>query len=52
MFLSPRPRRRWVNNIKMDLRDLGWDIMDLIDLDQDRDRWRAYVNTVMNLRVP
>jgi hypothetical protein len=39
-----RPRRRWVNNIKMDLRD--W-----IDLAQDRDQWRALVKTVMNLRV-
>jgi hypothetical protein len=45
-----RPRRRWV--IKMDLRERGWDGMDWIDLAQDRDRWRALVNTVMNLRVP
>jgi hypothetical protein len=41
-----RPRRRWVDNIKMDLRELG---MDWIDLAQDRDQWRALVNTVMNL---
>jgi hypothetical protein len=47
-----RPRRRWVDNIKMDLRETGWDGMDLIDLAQDRDRWRVLVNTVMNLRVP
>jgi hypothetical protein len=46
-----RPRRRWVNNIKMDLREVGWDVRDWIDLAQDRDRWRAYVNAVMNLRV-
>jgi hypothetical protein len=47
-----RPRRRWVDNIKMDLGDVGWDGMDWIDLAQDRDRWRAHVNAVMNLRVP
>jgi hypothetical protein len=47
-----RPRRRWVGNIKMDLREIGWDGMDWIDLAQDRDRWSALVNTVMNLRVP
>jgi hypothetical protein len=47
-----RPRRRWVDSIKMDLREVGWDGTDWIDLAQDRDRWRAYVNTVMNLRVP
>jgi hypothetical protein len=46
-----RPRRRWVGNIKMDLRERGWDGMDWIDL-ADRDHWRALVNTVMNLRVP
>jgi hypothetical protein len=47
-----RPRRRWVDNIKMDLREIGWDGMDWIDLAEDRDRWRAYVNAVLNLRVP
>jgi hypothetical protein len=47
-----RPRHRWVNNIKMDLREIRWDGMDWIDLAQDRDQWRALVNTVMNLRVP
>jgi hypothetical protein len=47
-----RPRCRWVNNIKMDLIEVGWNGRDWIDLAQDRDRWRALVNTVMNLRVP
>jgi hypothetical protein len=47
-----RPRCRWVNNVKIDVREIGWDDMDWIDLAQDRDRWRALVNTVMNLRVP
>jgi hypothetical protein len=46
-----RPRRRWVNNIKIDLRKIGWDGMDWVDIAHDRDRWRALVNTVMNLRV-
>jgi hypothetical protein len=41
-----------VNNIKMDLIEIGWDGMDWIDLAQDRDQWKALVNTVMNLRVP
>jgi hypothetical protein len=47
-----RPSRRWVNNIKMDLREKEWAGTDWIDLAQDRDQWRALVNTVMNLRVP
>jgi hypothetical protein len=47
-----RPRRRWVDKIKMYLREIGWDGMDWIDVAQDKDRWRALVNTVMNLRVP
>jgi hypothetical protein len=47
-----RPRRRWEDNIKMDLRETGWRGMDWIDLAQDRDQWRALVNTVMNVRVP
>jgi hypothetical protein len=47
-----RPRRRWVDYIKMDLREIGWDGMYWIDLAQDRDQWRALVNTVMNLQVP
>jgi hypothetical protein len=47
-----RPRCRWVDHIKMDLREIGWDGVDWIDLAQVRDQWRALVNTVMNLRVP
>jgi hypothetical protein len=47
-----RSRRRWEDNIKTDLRGIGWCDMDWIDLAQDRDQWRALVNTVMNLRVP
>jgi hypothetical protein len=47
-----RLRRRWVDNIKMDLREVGWDGRDWIDLAQDSDWWRAHVNTVMDLRVP
>jgi hypothetical protein len=46
-----RPRRRWVGSIKMDLREMGWDDMYLIDLAEDRDQLRALVNTVMNLWV-
>jgi hypothetical protein len=47
-----RPRCRWVDKIKIDLREIGWDVMDWIELAQDRDQWRAHVNTMMNLRVP
>jgi hypothetical protein len=47
-----RRKSRWVDNIKMDLREIAWDGMDLIDLAQDRDQWKALVNTVMNLRFP
>jgi hypothetical protein len=47
-----KPRRRWEDNIKMDLREVEWEGIDWIDLGQDRDRWRGLVNTVMNLRVP
>jgi hypothetical protein len=47
-----RPRRRWGDNIKIDLREIGWVGMDWIDLAQDRGQWRALVNTIMNLRVP
>jgi hypothetical protein len=46
-----RPGHRWENNIKMDLREIGLEGVDLINLAQDRDRWWALVNTVMNLRV-
>jgi hypothetical protein len=44
-------KRRWTDNIKMDLREIGWDEVDWIDMAQDRDQWRALVNTVLNLRV-
>jgi hypothetical protein len=47
-----RPRRRWEDNIKMDLREIGFGDVDWIYWVQDRDRWWALVNTVMNLRVP
>jgi hypothetical protein len=47
-----RPRRRWKDNIKMDLQEVECGSMDWMGLAQDRDRWRALVNTVMNLRVP
>jgi hypothetical protein len=47
-----RPRRRWANKIKMDLKEIEWGGMEWIDLAQDRDQWRALVNTVMNLRAP
>jgi hypothetical protein len=50
--LLGRPRCKRVDNIKMDLREIGWNGMDWIDLTQDRDQWSALVNTVMNLRVP
>jgi hypothetical protein len=46
-----RPKRKWEDNIKMDLQEVGWG-MDWIKLAQDRDRWRALVNAVMNLRFP
>jgi hypothetical protein len=47
-----RPRRRWEGNIRSDLREIGWQSVDWINLVQDRDQWRALVNKVMNLRVP
>jgi hypothetical protein len=46
-----RPRRRWVDNIKRDLKEIDWDGVDWIDLAQVRDQWSALVNTVMNLRI-
>jgi hypothetical protein len=47
-----RPRRMWIDNIKMDLLEIGLNAVDWIGLAQDRYRWRALVNSVMNLRVP
>jgi hypothetical protein len=47
-----RRRRRWEDNIKMYLRVIEWGSMDWIELAQDRDQWRVFVKTVMNLRVP
>jgi hypothetical protein len=47
-----RLRHRWVNDIKMDLREIGWDDADWIEIAQNRDQWRTFVNTVLNLRVP
>jgi hypothetical protein len=46
-----RPRHRWADNIKIDLREIGWDGMDWIDLAWDRNQWRTVVNTVINIRV-
>jgi hypothetical protein len=47
-----RPRRRWVDNIRMDLLEVGWGEVDWIGLAQDRNRWRAFLKSVLNLRVP
>ena len=47
-----RPRHKWEDNIKMDIQEMGGDCGDWMELAQDRDRWRALVSTVMNLRVP
>jgi hypothetical protein len=47
-----KPRCRWVDNIKMDLKEIGWGDVDWTDLAQNKDQWRAGVNTVMNFRVP
>jgi hypothetical protein len=52
IFTDLRRRSRWVDNIKMNLREIGWDGMEWIDLAQGRNQWRALVNTVMNLRGP
>jgi hypothetical protein len=47
-----RPRSRWVDNVRMDLGEVGWDDVDWIGLAEDRNRWRVPVNSVLNLRVP
>jgi hypothetical protein len=47
-----RQRHRWVGNIKMDIREIGWGGMDWTELAQDRDQWRTLMNMVMNLQVP
>jgi hypothetical protein len=47
-----RPRRRWVDNIRMDLGEVGWSDVNWIGQAQDRNRWRTFVNSVLNLRVP
>jgi hypothetical protein len=47
-----RPRHRWEDNIKMDLEEVGCGVMDWIELAQAKDRWRTFVNVVMNIRVP
>jgi len=47
-----RPRRRWEDNIKMDLEEVGYGVMDWIELAQAKDRWQTFVNAVMNFRVP
>jgi len=47
-----RPRRRWEDNIKTDLQEVGYGVRDWMELAQDRDRWRALLNAVMNLLVP
>jgi hypothetical protein len=47
-----RPRRRWLDNIKNDLREIGCNVVHWIDMAQDRDQWEALVNTVLNLRFP
>jgi hypothetical protein len=47
-----RPVRTWENNIRMDLTEIGWEFVDCNTLGQDREHWRAFVNAVMNLRVP
>ena len=47
-----RPRRRWEDNIKMDVKEVGWGGIDCIDLAQGRDGWRAFVHEVINRRVP
>jgi hypothetical protein len=52
IYIYIGPRRRWVDNIRMVLGEVGWGDVDWIGLAQDRNRWRALVNSVLNLRVP
>jgi hypothetical protein len=52
IMMMMKPKCRWVDNIEMDHREVGWDGIDWIDLAQNRDQWRALVSTIMNLRVP
>jgi hypothetical protein len=47
-----RSRRRWEDNIRIDVREIGWEVVDWMNMAEDRDQWRTVVNTVMNLRVP
>jgi hypothetical protein len=47
-----RPRRRWMDNVEMDFREIGWDCVDWIDLARDSDQWKALVNTALNHQVP
>jgi hypothetical protein len=47
-----RPKRRWVDNIRMNLGEVGWSEVDWIDLTKDRNRWRALVNSVLKVRLP
>jgi hypothetical protein len=50
--LLERPIHRWEDNIRMDLMEIGWEVVDWKDLAQDRDKWRALVSTVMKFRIP
>ena len=52
VLVGKQEGRRWVENIKMDLQEVGYGYMDWIGLTQDRDKWRTLVSAVMNLRVP
>jgi len=52
IYTHTRPRRRWEDNIKMDLRETGWEDVDQIHMAQDRDKWRAVENMIMHHRVP
>jgi hypothetical protein len=51
-YFHRNKRLRWEDNIKMNLQEVEWDVVDWIDMAQDRARWRAFVNVVMNLRIP